>query len=227
MMQCTLPTQGMRSIISMVSISAKVFLPSILLLVVIIITVVIVVVTVILVVVVVAIIGVVIVVMIIGVVVVVMIIGVVGVIVVSSIIKLSFVIIEAVKRFGIGILAGQGILGESTSSKFHVVVLGVSLGSVFLFGLSVLAMVAACASKAAAWCYRCFSRTGSLPSGCGGKKCRESNIGDSDNTGDGGKIVGEAIGACGGIGERASEAKRSLVKSSKKLGEVFPGEAGK
>ncbi|GKG26274.1 hypothetical protein Tco_0399420, partial [Tanacetum coccineum] len=31
----------------------------------------------------------------------------------------------------------------------------------------------------------------------GGKKCRESNIGDSDNTRDGGKIVGEAIGACG------------------------------
>ncbi|GJZ93403.1 hypothetical protein Tco_0665468 [Tanacetum coccineum] len=61
----------------------------------------------------------------------------------------------------------------------------------------------------------------------GGKKCQESNIGDSDNTGDGGKIVGGAIGACGGIGERASEAKRSLVKSSEKLGEVFPGEAGK
>ncbi|GJW68288.1 hypothetical protein Tco_0122712 [Tanacetum coccineum] len=61
----------------------------------------------------------------------------------------------------------------------------------------------------------------------GGKKCRKSNIGDSDNTGDGGKIVGGAIGACGGIGERASEAKRSLVKSSEKLGEVFPGEAGK
>nr|GFA21565.1 hypothetical protein [Tanacetum cinerariifolium] len=27
----------------------------------------------------------------------------------------------------------------------------------------------------------------------GGKKCQESNIGDSDNTGDGGKIVGGAI----------------------------------
>ncbi|GJW69734.1 hypothetical protein Tco_0126651 [Tanacetum coccineum] len=61
----------------------------------------------------------------------------------------------------------------------------------------------------------------------GGKKCQKSNIGDSDNTGDGGKIVGGAIGACGGIGERASEAKRSLVKSSEKLGEVFPGKAGK
>nr|GEX94434.1 retrovirus-related Pol polyprotein from transposon TNT 1-94 [Tanacetum cinerariifolium] len=32
----------------------------------------------------------------------------------------------------------------------------------------------------------------------GGKKCRESNIVDSDNTGDGGKIVGGAIGACSG-----------------------------
>ncbi|GJU58133.1 hypothetical protein Tco_1235899 [Tanacetum coccineum] len=91
-MQCTLLTQGMRSIISTVSISPEGFMPFILLLVVIIVTVVIVVVTVILVVVV-AIIRVVIVVTIIGVVVVVMIIGVVGVVVVSSIIKLSFVII--------------------------------------------------------------------------------------------------------------------------------------
>ncbi|GJV87670.1 hypothetical protein Tco_1531608 [Tanacetum coccineum] len=72
MMQCTLPTQGMRSIISTVSISPKGFLHSILMLVVIIVTVVIV--TVILVVVIVAIVGVVIVVAIIKVVVVVMII---------------------------------------------------------------------------------------------------------------------------------------------------------
>nr|GFA22503.1 hypothetical protein [Tanacetum cinerariifolium] len=60
-----------------------------------------------------------------------------------------------------------------------------------------------------------------------GKKCQESNIVDSDNTGDGGKILGGAIGACGGIGKRDSKAKRSLVKSSKKLEEVFPGEAEK
>nr|GEV21312.1 hypothetical protein [Tanacetum cinerariifolium] len=32
-----------------------------------------------------------------------------------------------------------------------------------------------------------------------GKKFQESNIGNSDNTRDGGKIVGGAIGACGGI----------------------------
>ncbi|GKE39293.1 hypothetical protein Tco_1462698, partial [Tanacetum coccineum] len=35
----------------------------------------------------------------------------------------------------------------------------------------------------------------------GGKKCCESNISDSDNTGDEGKIVGGAIGACGGKGK--------------------------
>nr|GFC05754.1 hypothetical protein [Tanacetum cinerariifolium] len=60
----------------------------------------------------------------------------------------------------------------------------------------------------------------------GGKKCQESNIGDCDNTEDGGKIVSGAIGACGGIGERASEAKRSVVKSSEKLKEVFPVRLG-
>ncbi|GJZ68855.1 hypothetical protein Tco_0632405 [Tanacetum coccineum] len=55
----------------------------------------------------------------------------------------------SIKIVGLGIPPGQGILGESTSSKFHFAVLGVSLG-LFLFGLSVLAMVAACASRAAA-----------------------------------------------------------------------------
>ncbi|GKC24989.1 hypothetical protein Tco_1027139, partial [Tanacetum coccineum] len=71
---------------------------------------------------------------------------------------------------------------------------------------------------------------------------------NSGNTGDGGKIVGGAIGACGrGIGnsllvalyacmtfiygsswkgEIASEAKRYLDKSSQGSREVFPGEAG-
>ncbi|GKF37566.1 hypothetical protein Tco_0114324, partial [Tanacetum coccineum] len=80
------------------------------------------------------------------------------------------------------------------------------------------------------------------------KKSRGSNIGDSGNTGDRGKAVGGAIGACGsGIGDSslvalyacmtfmygsswkgkmASEAKRSLDKSSEGLEEVFPGEAG-
>ncbi|GKF19526.1 hypothetical protein Tco_0068164 [Tanacetum coccineum] len=59
----------------------------------------------------------------------------------------------------------------------------------------------------------------------GEKKCQKSNIGDSDNTGDGGKIVGGTIGACGGIG--LVRLKDPLVKSSEKLGEVFPGEAEK
>ncbi|GKE93008.1 hypothetical protein Tco_1574103 [Tanacetum coccineum] len=90
---------------------------------------------------------------------------------------------------------------------------------------------------------------------CGGKislgrkKSRGSNIGDSGNTRDIGKIVGGEIGACGsGIGdsllvalyacmtfiygsswkgEMASEAKRYLDKSSEGSGEVFLGEAGK
>ncbi|GJW59717.1 hypothetical protein Tco_0109052 [Tanacetum coccineum] len=84
----------MRSIISMVSISPEGFVPSILLLVVIIVMGVIV--AVILVVVVIAIVGVVIVAMIIGVVVMATIIGVVVVVGVCAIIKLSFVIIEAV-----------------------------------------------------------------------------------------------------------------------------------
>nr|GEW68334.1 hypothetical protein [Tanacetum cinerariifolium] len=84
--------------------------------------------------------------------------------------------------------------------------------------------------------------------GEGRKKSRGSNIGDSDNTGDEGKIVGGAIRACGGIsdsllvalyacmtfiygsswkGEMAREAKRYLDKSSEGSKEVFPGEAVK
>ncbi|GJS62243.1 hypothetical protein Tco_0657027 [Tanacetum coccineum] len=98
---CTLPTEGMRSIISTVSISLEGFLPSILLLVMIIVAVVIV--AVILVVVVVAIVGVVIVVMIIGVFVIVTIIRVVVVVVVgvSFILKLSFMIIGFLHRIAL------------------------------------------------------------------------------------------------------------------------------
>nr|GEU62809.1 ribonuclease H-like domain-containing protein [Tanacetum cinerariifolium] len=121
------------------SISPEGFLPSIMLLVMIMVTVVII--AVILVVVVVANVGVVIVVTIIGVVVVVTIIGVVVVIGVFAIIKLStrtiligqepfqFSLGDLVgllysNRFGIGIPPGRGILGESTSRKFHFAVLG-------------------------------------------------------------------------------------------------------
>ncbi|GJR95386.1 zinc finger, CCHC-type containing protein [Tanacetum coccineum] len=96
-MQSTLPTKGMRSIISTVSISLEGFLPSILLLVV-----TVVIVAIILVVVVVAIVRVVIVVAIIRVVVVVMIIGIVGVVSgVPSIIKLSFMIIGFLHRIAL------------------------------------------------------------------------------------------------------------------------------
>ncbi|GJS44911.1 hypothetical protein Tco_0595032 [Tanacetum coccineum] len=48
----------------------------------------------------------------------------------------------------------------------------------------------------------------------GGKKCRESNIGDNDNTRDGGKIVGGAIGACGGIGTSHEYSTRCWVPLS-------------
>ncbi|GJT79934.1 hypothetical protein Tco_1054276 [Tanacetum coccineum] len=83
----------------------------------------------------------------------------------------------------------------------------------------------------------------------GRKKSQESNIGDSGNTGDGGKTIGGAIRACGsGIGdsllvalyacinfiygsswkgEMVSEAKRSLDRSYEGSGEVFPSEARK
>ncbi|GJS05358.1 hypothetical protein Tco_0321866 [Tanacetum coccineum] len=76
-----------------------------------------------------------------------------------------------------------------------------------------------------------------------GKKSRESSIGDSDNSGDGGKIAGRAIMTWGGgitsyacmffihrsscKGEKTSMSKRYLVKSSKDSGETFLGEAGK
>ncbi|GJW39535.1 hypothetical protein Tco_0065380 [Tanacetum coccineum] len=50
-----------------------------------------------------------------------------------------------------------------------------------------------------------------------GKKSQESSIGDSDNTGDGGKTTGE----------KTSMSKRYLVKSSDDSGETFLGEAGK
>nr|GEV37566.1 retrovirus-related Pol polyprotein from transposon TNT 1-94 [Tanacetum cinerariifolium] len=199
---CTLPTQGMGSIISMVFISPEGFMPFILLLVVVIVTVVIV--AVILVVVVVAIDGVVIVVMIIGVEVVVTIIRVV--------------------------VVGQGILGESNSSNFHFAVLGTVTTRKYRFSS--------------------FKPTNKINSSfrtievemLATHKLLESSIGDTE---DGGKAVGRAIivsskGICNSLlvasyagmtfmyglsckGEKASEAKRSLVKLSEMLGEMFLG----
>nr|GEW94051.1 retrovirus-related Pol polyprotein from transposon TNT 1-94 [Tanacetum cinerariifolium] len=211
------------------SISSDSFLPSILLLVVIIVMVVIVVVS--LIVVVILIVGMVIVVVIIRVVVI------VGD--VSSILKLSFVIIgDLIGLFysdslGICIPPRQGIISQ-----------GVSLGSVFQLGLLVSAMVAACASQAAAIpsTIRVSASLGGEISS-GGRKSWESN---SDNTG--GIIVDEAIRTCsGGIcnslvasyvcmtsiygssckGEKTSVAKRYLVKSFEESREVFLDVAGK
>ncbi|GJU87833.1 hypothetical protein Tco_1295379 [Tanacetum coccineum] len=268
-MQCTLPTQGMRSIISTVSISPEGFLPSILLLMVIIVTVVMV--TVILVVVVVAIVGVVIVVAIIGVFVIVMIIRVVVVVVVGSvppIIKLSFVIIEfgglsgnisfqnfwveppkdflKLPEFCLGeILIGQepfqfgpGDLVGLFNSE------GISLGPVFLLGLSAFAMVVSYASKVGVIplvisaiqrkvlefkTSRVDLTSDEDPTDedgdigvsvslgdeifSKGKESRVSNIGDSDNTGDGGKTAGKAIITWGGgIVSLISESEGTIVE---------------
>ncbi|GKB79498.1 hypothetical protein Tco_0946393 [Tanacetum coccineum] len=181
-MHCTLPTKGMRSVISMVSISLEGFLPSILLLVMIIVAVVIV--AVILVVVVVTIVGVVIVVMIIGVFVIVTIIRVVVVVVVgwayafhqdkaSSVRwlpeQMSLVFLGTIamttNRISPNLdISCQNLVDltgdEDPTDEDGDIGVSVSLGD------------------------EIFSE---------GKESRESNIGDSDNTGDGGKTAGRAI----------------------------------
>ncbi|GJZ30497.1 hypothetical protein Tco_0575544, partial [Tanacetum coccineum] len=156
----TLPTKGMTSMISMVSISLEDFLPFILLLMVIIVAVVIV--TVIWVVIFIdVIVGVVIVV--------VMIIRIVVVVAgVSSIIKLSFVIIVD--------LIGD----EDSTDEDGDIGVSVSLGD------------------------KIFSK---------GKESLESNIGDSDNTGNGGKTAGRAIITWGGgIALLISESEGTIVE---------------
>nr|GEV70747.1 hypothetical protein [Tanacetum cinerariifolium] len=110
----------MRSIISMVSISLEGLLPSILLLVVIIIAVVIVVV----------------------ILVVVVINAIVRVVIVVASIRVVVVVII------IGIVMVDG--GVSHIIKISFVIIGISLGPVFLLGLSTFAMAAAYASRAAA-----------------------------------------------------------------------------
>nr|GEW20790.1 hypothetical protein [Tanacetum cinerariifolium] len=77
-----------------------------------------------------------------------------------------------------------------------------------------------------------------------GNKSWESNIGDSDNTGDGGKIAGRLITTWGGRmvscacmtysffessckGKKTSMSKRYLVKLFEESGEMLPGEAEK
>ncbi|GKC14891.1 hypothetical protein Tco_1011673 [Tanacetum coccineum] len=105
-------------------------------------------------------------------------------------------------RLGVRIPPGQGIISQ-----------GVLVGPVFLLGLLVLAIVAACAYRAAATLLATIDLTGdedptdedgdirmgdsigvsvSLGGGISslGKKSQESNIGGSDNTRDGGTTVG-------------------------------------
>ncbi|GKB58224.1 hypothetical protein Tco_0914410 [Tanacetum coccineum] len=276
-------TQGRGSSIPIVgSVSPKGFLPPILLLVVIIVTVVIV--AVILVVVVVAIVRVVIVVAIIGVVVVV---G--GV---SFIIKLSFVIIgNTPMKASMSFSEFGTMFGQKNSNSWNLLIpddpvglfypnrlgicipsrqgiIGVSLGPMFLLGLSAFAIeqlvlleqqqhyqqldtTEILEFKTSRDRYRdngvsdpiggLVFKGGGISSG--GKKYRESNISDSDNTRDGGKTTRGGIVTCGGLmasyacmtfiygssckGEKTSVVKIYLVKSFEESGEVFPGVAGK
>ncbi|GKA92350.1 hypothetical protein Tco_0814275 [Tanacetum coccineum] len=126
----------------------------------------------------------------------------------------------------------------------------VPVGLVFLLGLLVLAIVAACASRAAATLSATYSSgTGLLPSGhvdltgdedgdigmgdsigvlvylggkisLRGKKYQESNIGDSGNTGDGGKTGDGSIGACGGIGDSLAAALYAYIYGSSLKGDM-------
>nr|GEZ79326.1 hypothetical protein [Tanacetum cinerariifolium] len=106
--------------------------------------------------------------------------------------------------------------GVPSILKLSFMVIGVFLGLKFLLGLLVLAIVAACTSRAVAIlihdCFRdeldnvvgeedgvwiCFLG-GNNSSGT--KKYQGSNSSDGGNTGDGVKIVGGVIGSYSGIG---------------------------
>ncbi|GJT00182.1 retrovirus-related pol polyprotein from transposon TNT 1-94 [Tanacetum coccineum] len=257
-MHSTFPTKGTRSIISTVSISLEGFLASILLLRVIIVAAVIV--TVIRVVVVVAVVGVVIVVAIIGVV------RIIGIVVggggVPFIIKLLFVIIGWAYAFhqdkassvkvpvaNATLFSSAQLLRENADSVRSNERMRISLGPVFLLGLSAFAMASACASRGAVTpsvisCQMAASViVGAADFDSGGDvfdltsdedptdedgdigigdsigvsassgESRESNIDDSDNTGDGGKIAGRAIITWGGeISSLISESKGMIVE---------------
>nr|GEU65798.1 reverse transcriptase domain-containing protein [Tanacetum cinerariifolium] len=117
-----------------------------------------------------------------------------------------------------------------------VVVVGSSVSSINKLSF----VIVACASRPAATPFVISCRMeASVIAGV----ADESNIGDSDNTGDGGKIAGRAITTWGGgmvsyacmtsifesscIGEKTSTSKRYLVKSFEESGEMLPGEAEK
>nr|GEW79588.1 hypothetical protein [Tanacetum cinerariifolium] len=219
-MQSTFPTERMRSIISMVSISLSVVVID-------------------------AIVGVVIVVASIRVVVVVMIIRIVivdgGV---SHIIKLSFVIIV--------FLLGLSAFSMATTCASRAVATPSVLSCQMI--ASIMASVADVDVLLAQWKEFKTSRdrygnngmrvSVSLGEICfEGNKSWESNIGDSDNTGDGGKIAGREITTWGGgmtsyacmtsifksscKGKKTSMSKRYLVKSFEESGEMLPGDAEK
>ncbi|GJW83139.1 hypothetical protein Tco_0156284 [Tanacetum coccineum] len=97
-------------------------------------------------------------------------------------------------RFGIGIPPGQGILCESTNRKFHFAILGTVATRKYQFSSFKLTNETNSSFRTIE-VERCLNRPIGGEISSEGKKCRESNIGDSDNTGDGGKIVGGAIGA--------------------------------
>ncbi|GJV97072.1 hypothetical protein Tco_1548649 [Tanacetum coccineum] len=109
-------------------------------------------------------------------------------------------------RFGIGIPPGQGILCESTSRKSHFAVFGIVATRKYQFSsfkltnetnssFRTIEVERLATHKLLLVLLECLNRPIGGEISSEGKKCRESNIGDSDNTGDGGKIVGGAIGA--------------------------------
>ncbi|GJW80202.1 hypothetical protein Tco_0144177 [Tanacetum coccineum] len=126
--------------------------------------------------------------------------------------------------FDIGIPLGQGILGESTSSKFHFAVLGSNLvvrGSFVptVLGQMTYPVTSLTLDSARSYVMQGASFTqGTIPSiPIGGsispegtKKYQGSNSSDGGNTGDGVKIAGGVIGSYGGI------------ESSEELKEVLP-----
>nr|GEW98642.1 hypothetical protein [Tanacetum cinerariifolium] len=208
-----IPTEGIRSIISMVSITLKGFMPSILLLVVIIVAVILVVVVID------VIVRVVIVVASIGVVVVVIIIGIVVIVDggVSHIIKLSFVIIGPVFLLGLSAFAMAAACASRAATTPFVI-------SCWMVA-SVIAGVADSGVVDLTGHKDPSDEDGGTRIGDStrvsvslgeisleGNKSWESNIGDSDNTGDGGKIAGE----------KTSMSKRYLVKSFEESGEMLP-----
>ncbi|GJY96753.1 hypothetical protein Tco_0513663 [Tanacetum coccineum] len=231
-MQSTLPTKGMRSIISTVSISLKDFLPSILLLMVIIVAVVIV--TVIWVVIFVnVIVGVVIVVAIIGLVVFVMIIGIVVVVGWACAFHQDKASSVKVPVANVTLFSSAHLLRENTDSVHSNQRIRPTAPSVPL-KQKALAMAAVCASTAvvrsAISCRMTFKvcpwfsdlrlvggilSTSENRYSSGTKKYQGSNSSDCGNTGDGVKIAGEVIGS------------DDEIEFSEVLKELLPDEARK